>query len=110
MRTLAQDLRYGSRLLLRAPGFTLLAAGVLTLGIGALSVIFSLVDAVLLRPLPFSNPGELVMLWEKPGEYEHNRVSPLNFQDWHDQNHVFSQMAAASGSFATSASSSPSSR
>ena len=101
MRTLAQDLRYGSRLLLRAPGFTLLAAGVLTLGIGALSAIFSLVDAALLRPLPFSNAGELVMLWEKPGEYEHNRVSPLNFQDWHDQNHVFSQMAAVSGSFAT---------
>jgi len=101
MRTLALDLRYGSRLLLRAPGFTLLAAGVLTLGIGALSAIFSLVDAALLRPLPFSNPGELVMLWERPGQYGHNRVSPLNFQDWHDQNHVFSQMAAVSGSFAT---------
>ena len=101
MRTLAQDLRYGGRLLLRAPGFTLLAAGVLTLGIGALSSIFSLVDAALLRPLPFPNPGELVMLWEKPGEYAHNRVSPLNFQDWHDLNHVFSQMAAVSGSFAT---------
>src|SRR4051794_31786999 len=101
MRTLVQDLRYGLRLLMRAPGFTLLAAGVLALGIGALAAVFSLVDAALLRPLPFSNPGELVMLWEKPPGNDHNRVSPLNFQDWHDQNHVFSHMAAVSGSFAT---------
>jgi len=101
MRTLAQDLRYGVRLLVRAPAFTLLAAGVLALGIGALSAMFSLVDAALLRPLPFPNPGELTMLYEDPGDNPHNRVSPLNFQDWHDQNHVFSQMAAISGSFAT---------
>jgi hypothetical protein len=68
MRTLAQDLRYDVRLLVRAPGFTLLAAGVLALGIGALSAIFSLVDAALLRPLPFPNPGELTMLYEDPGD------------------------------------------
>src|SRR5438270_1168807 len=102
MRALAQDLRYAIRLLLRAPGFTLLAAGVLALGIGALSAVFSVVDAALLRPLPFPHPGELVMLWEKPPDgYSHNRVSPLNYQDWHDQNTVFSSMAAASGTFAT---------
>jgi putative ABC transport system permease protein len=102
MRALAQDLRYAMRLLLRAPGFTLLAAGVLALGIGALAAIFSVVDAALLRPLPFANPGELVMLWEKaPDGYPHVRVSPLNFQDWHDQNSVFSSIASVSGTFAT---------
>src|SRR5438270_930827 len=101
MRALAQDLRYAIRLLLRAPGFTLRAAGVLALGIGALAAIFSVVDAALLRPLPFSNPGELVMLWEKtPEGNSHNRVSPLNYQDWHDQNSVFYSMAAVSGTFA----------
>src|SRR5438270_4338934 len=100
MRALAQDLRYAIRLLLRAPGFSLLAAGLLALGIGALAAIFSVVDATLLRPLPFHQPDHLVMLWEKPGAYAHNRVSPLNFQDWHDQNKVFSAMAAVAGSTA----------
>src|SRR5262249_9093195 len=100
MHTLLQDIRYGARLLLRAPGFSLLAAGLLALGIGALAAIFSVVDATLLRPLPFAQPENLVMLWEKPGEYAHNRVSPLNFQDWHDQNSVFSSMAAVAGSTA----------
>src|SRR5256885_10288114 len=97
MRTLAQDLRYAVRLLLRAPGFSLLAAGVLALGIGALAAIFSVVDATLLRALPFEDSERLVMLWEKPGDYAHNFVSPLNFQDWHDQNSVFSSMAAVGG-------------
>lgn len=101
MQTFAHDIRYGARLLLRAPGFTLLAAALLALGIGALSAVFSVVDATLLRPLPFAQPDDLVMLWEKPGDYAHNRVSPLNFQDWHDQNSIFAAMAAVSGSTAT---------
>ena len=101
MRNLSQDLRYGARLLARHPGFALLAAGVLALGIGALSAMFSVVDTTLLRPLPFANSDQLVMLWEKPHEYAHNRVSPLTYQDWHDQNSVFSSMAAVSGSFGT---------
>src|SRR5689334_5119663 len=101
MHTVSQDIRYGARLLLRAPGFTLLAAGLVALGIGALAAIFTVVDATLLRPLPFTEPDRLAMVWEKPGDYAHNRVSPLNFQDWHDQNNVFSGMAAISGSVAT---------
>src|SRR6185312_6342162 len=101
MQTLAQDLRFGVRLLMRAPGFTLLAAGILALAIGALSAIFSLADAALLRPLPFAKPDQLVMLWERPPGYAHNRVSPLNYQDWHDQNRCFSSMAAVAGTFAT---------
>ena len=92
-----RDLRYAARVLFRSPGFTLLAAIVLALGIGANSAIFSVVDAALLRPLPYHQPQDLVMLWENPPGYNHNRVSPLNYQDWHDQNSAFSKMAAISG-------------
>jgi putative ABC transport system permease protein len=92
-----QDLRYAIRVLRRSPGFTIAAALVLALGIGANSAIFSVVDAALLRPLSLHQPGELVMLWEAPPSNPHNRVSPLNFQDWHDQNSVFSGLAAISG-------------
>jgi putative ABC transport system permease protein len=92
-----QDLRYALRLLRRSPGFTIAAVTVLALGIGANTAIFSVVDATLLRPLPFPKPGALVMLWEAPPGYVHNRVSPLNFQDWHDSNSVFAGLAAVSG-------------
>ena len=97
MHRLRQDVRHGIRLLRQAPGFTVLAAAVLALGIGAMSAIFSVVDAVLLRPLPFNEPSKLVMLWEKAPGNPRNRVSPLNFLDWHDQNRVFSSLAAVSG-------------
>ena len=92
-----QDLRYAVRVLSRAPAFTALAAVVLALGIGANSAIFSVVDAALLRPLPFHQADRLVMLWEHSPRNAHNRASPLNFLDWHDQNTVFSAMAAVSG-------------
>uniref|UniRef100_Q01S52 Permease n=1 Tax=Solibacter usitatus (strain Ellin6076) TaxID=234267 RepID=Q01S52_SOLUE len=92
-----QDLRYALRVLSRAKGFTLAAVIVLALGIGANSAIFSVVDAALLRPLPYHRPGEIVVLWELPPSRINNRVSPLNFVDWHDQNTVFSSTAAISG-------------
>ena len=92
-----QDLRYAVRLLLRSPGFTVLAVAVLALGIGANSAIFSVVDAALLRPLPYQQPDRLVMLWEHGPGREHNRTSPLNFLDWHDQNSVFAAMAGMMG-------------
>ena len=92
-----QDLRYAARVLLRAPAFTALAATVLALGVGANSAIFSVVDAALLRPLPYHQPDRLVMLWEHAPGYVHNRTSPLNFLDWHDRNTVFAAMAAVSG-------------
>ena len=97
MQTFGQDLRFAARMLARAPGFTAAAAIVLALGIGANSAIFSVVDAALLRPLPFPKPAELAMLWERSPSKAHNRVSPLNFQDWHDQNTAFASTAAVWG-------------
>ena len=92
-----QDLRYALRVLRKSPDFTVAATLVLALGIGANTAIFSVVDAALLRPLPFRQPGDLVMLYEAPPGYAFNRVSPLNFLDWHDQNTLFTGLAAISG-------------
>ncbi len=98
MTILWQDLRYAARTLRRSPGFALIAITVLAIGIGANSAIFSLVDAALLRPLPFHDPGRLTVLWEHPpAGRAHNRVAPLNFLEWSEQNHVFSSLAAVSG-------------
>jgi putative ABC transport system permease protein len=97
MLSLWQDLRYAARILRLAPGFTVIALVVLAIGIGANCTIFSLVDAALLRPLPFPRPQELVRLWEHPPGQDRNAVSPLNFLDWSEQNHVFESMAAVSG-------------
>jgi putative ABC transport system permease protein len=97
MATLIQDLRFASRMLRRSPGFTAVVIVVLALGIGANSAIFSLLDAVLLKPLPFSQPDRLVMLWERAPTVPHHRISPLNFADWSGQNSTFDAMAAISG-------------
>src|SRR5262245_13433499 len=94
MLTIWQDARYAIRTLVRAPGFCSLATVVLATGIGATSAIFSLIDATFLRPLPFADPDRLVMLWEGAPSNSHNRVSPLNFSDWQEQNHSFSAMTA----------------
>jgi putative ABC transport system permease protein len=92
-----RDLRYAARSLRRAPGFTAVAVVVLAVGIGANSAMFSLVDAALLRPLPFTQPDRLVMLWERSPRFPHNRVSPLNFLDWSEQQQAFSSIAAIAG-------------
>ena len=97
MTTLFYDLRFAIRMLRRNPAFTAVAVTVLALGIGANSAIFSLVDAVLFKPLPFADPQRLVMLWEHSPGTARNRVSPLNFLDWSEQNHAFTSMAAISG-------------
>ena len=99
--TLWQDLRYAARVLRQAPAFTFVAVTVLAIGIGANSAIFTLVDAVLLRPLPFHAPEQLVKVWERPPGHDHNSVSPLTFVDWSEQNHVFTSMAAVTGSSRT---------
>ncbi len=94
MNTLWQDLRYGVRMLLKNPGFTLIAVLTLALGIGANTAIFSVINTILLRPLPYAAPEQLVMVWESfPGSRE-NPSMPSNFADWRAQNQVFTDMAA----------------
>jgi putative ABC transport system permease protein len=94
-----QDLRFGVRQLLSKPGFTTIAILSLALGIGANTAIFSLVDAVLLRPLPFHEPERLVMVWEDATQvgFPRNTPAPANYADWKAQNQVFEDMAAIQG-------------
>ncbi len=96
---LGQDLVYTFRLWRRNPGLIAMALLALTLGIGATTVVFSVVQAVLLRPLPFRAPEELVYVWEKnlPRSRDQNVVAPGNFIHWDEQNQSFTDLAAMSG-------------
>ena len=96
MEVLLKDIRYGIRGLLSRPGFTCIAVLTLALGIGANTAIFSVVNAVLLRPLPFSEPDRLVMVWEDASfaGFPRNTPAPANYADWKAQNQVFEGMAA----------------
>lgn len=97
METLLKDIRYGLRGLLNRPGFTVIALVTLALGIGANTAIFSVVNAVLLRPLPFEKPEELVIVWEDAtfAGFPHNTPAPANYVDWKNQNQSFADMAAS---------------
>jgi putative ABC transport system permease protein len=99
MATLWQDLRYGARMLLRNPGFALVAVVTLALGIGANTAIFSVVNAVLLRPLPYGDPEQLVRIGGanlRIGK-EMGSFSPQDFYDWKERNTVFESIAAYDG-------------
>src|SRR5271155_1576168 len=93
MRTLIQDLRYGLRTLRKNPGFTAIAVLTLALGIGANTAIFSVVNGVLLRPLPFRDPSQLVLIAEK-SPCPVISTSRENYLDWRDQSHSFEAMEA----------------
>jgi putative ABC transport system permease protein len=94
MDVAARDFRYALRMLQRSPGFTTVAVLTLALGIGANTAIFSVINSVLLRPLPYHDPGSLVMVWESNSQHPnpHNTVSPPNLLDWQSRNTVFSDM------------------
>ena len=96
METLVQDIRYGCRLLMRNPGFSAIAVLTLAIGIGASTAIFSVVDTVLLRPLPYRQPDKLVVVTESlPGmSTDEIGVSAAEYQDYRDRNRSFSQVAA----------------
>jgi putative ABC transport system permease protein len=96
MHLIGQDLRYGARLLRKSPGFSVIAMMVVALGIGATTAIFSVVDAVLLKPLPFRAPGRLLVIWEKNPAQNQDKlfVAPVNFLEWRKQSQAMESMAA----------------
>jgi predicted permease len=97
MESLIQDLKYATRVLLKSPGFVLIAVLTLALGIGANTALFSVVNGVLLRPLPFPRAGELVVLSEKNANFDSFSVSYPNFLDWQRSNSSFASLAAYRG-------------
>src|SRR5690242_18078342 len=96
MSTLIQDLRYSLRMLMKRPGFTVIALFTLALGIGANTAVFSVVNAVLLRPLPYPQAEQLVYVWEasRSDPSDQGSVSPHNFTDLRDRNQSFAAQFA----------------
>jgi predicted permease len=103
LETFSQDIRYGLRILRKNAGFSLIAIATIALGIGASTAIFSVVNSVLLRPLPYEQPERLVQVWESNPQRgdERNVVNPMNFLDWREQNQTFTSMAAVVDASAT---------
>ncbi|HTL44887.1 MAG TPA: ABC transporter permease [Vicinamibacterales bacterium] len=98
---LVRDIRYAVRQLVKAPAFTIVAVATLALGIGATTAIFSVVNGVLLQPLPYPQPDKLVRVHEVVPQYGLFSVAPANFLDWRQQNQVFERIAAYSPTSAT---------
>ena len=101
MSEFLQDLRFGYRTLRKSPGFTVVALATLAIGIGANTAIFSFVNGVMLKPLPYADPDRLVMVLEKPPGGGRNGISTLNYLDWARENTVFEFMAAQTGGSVT---------
>ncbi|PYQ08863.1 MAG: permease [Acidobacteria bacterium] len=97
MDTLLQDLRYSVRTLIERPGFAVVAALTIALGVGGTTAMFGVVDAVLLRPLPYADPDRLVMLWTRTPGGPQAAASWPEFVDWREQNHSFADMAVWRG-------------
>src|SRR5262245_50188144 len=103
IEALRGDLTYAARMLRKNPGFAAAAVITLALGIGANTAIFSICNAVLFKPLPFAEPGRIVMLSERHRDGALGNVAPANFVDWRDESRSFSGMAAVrASSFAPS--------
>ena len=94
MESLIQDLKYAARVLLKSPGFVAIAVLTLALGIGANTALFSVVNGVLLRPLPYPRPAELVVISETTANFESSSISYPNFLDWQRTNSSFASIAA----------------
>jgi len=94
MQTLVQDMRYGIRMIVRSPGFAAIAIFTLALGIGANTALFSVVNSVLLNPLPYEQPERLVAMYSKTAQFSHSSISYPNFLDWEQEQRSFSAMAA----------------
>jgi len=94
MNTLLQDIRYAIRTLAKAPAFTAIAVLTLALGIGANTALFSVVNGVLLSPLPYPHPNRIVALYSRTTMFNHSSISYPNFLDWQKQNNSFSELAA----------------
>jgi putative ABC transport system permease protein len=101
MNNFLQDVRFGARSLLKSPGFTLVALLTLALALGANTAIFSFVNAVLLKPLPYDHPERIMRVLEAPPGGGRNGISTLNFLDWQKENKVFEHLAARTGGSVT---------
>jgi predicted permease len=102
MDSLVADLRYGLRLLRKSPLFAMITVATLALGIGANTAIYAVVDAVLIRPLPYTDPDRLAMVWEDVSDlsFPRNTPAPGNYFSWKELNRVFTDMAATRGASA----------
>lgn len=94
MNSMLQDIRYAVRILSKAPGFTIIAIVTLALGIGANTALFSVVDGVLLNPLPYTQPDRIVAVYTHTRTFNHSSISYPNFLDWVRENRSFSGLAA----------------
>ncbi|HEX8187722.1 MAG TPA: ABC transporter permease, partial [Pyrinomonadaceae bacterium] len=94
--TLFQDLNFAARMLWKNPGFTAVAVLAVALGVGANTTIFSVVNALLLRPFAYETTQRVVMVWERGVDQANNRnsVAPANYLDWRDQTKSFEELAA----------------
>src|ERR1700754_1178764 len=94
LEDIGRDLRFGLRSLLHSPAFALVSVLCLALGIGANAAVFSVLNAVLLRPLPYAEPDRLVRIYETSGSLTRSSGSFANFHDWQEQSHGFAALAA----------------